>query len=118
MGRGKPYRMALKFKIWDSAMKGIFQLIQESEPYVYKEPSKEEFIEMMEKLQAQHEALRKHLAKLEDEWAKHWARKQKENGEEPPLWLMLMTAPSNNMLNHGVFYTSREFLDKHKKWLL
>lgn len=98
--------------------KGIFGQMQDAPVYKPKKLTKKDLKEFMEAAQKEHEAFVKHYAKLQDKWAKHWADKKKEHGEEPPMWLMLITSPDVNRINHGTFMTSREFMDKHKKWLI
>ena len=99
-------------------MKGIFQQIQEDgDIYNGKPISEKELIQFFEDEEKRRIAFRKKIDKMESEHTKHFVDRAKELKEEIPLWLMFMTCPRMNMMNGGVFYTSREFIDKHSKWL-
>lgn len=95
--------------------KGIMEQIRdmpEPEPITRKGLEK-----LFNTLQKQDEERRNMITKMEKAHSKHFAQRAKELGEEPPLWLMLITSPRQNMINGGHFFTSQEFLEKHSKWL-
>lgn len=98
--------------------KGIMQQIEEAGIITPKIPTEKEIREFFKKAEKERIEYNKKIVKLEKEWSKHWNNKRKEfPNEEPPMWLVLKTMPSMNHMTGGIWYTSREIMDKYKKWL-
>jgi hypothetical protein len=71
---------------------------------------------LLEKIERDAKAERKRYLKLQEDWSSHWTEKERLYGK-PPMDLMMITHPDSNRINGGIFFTSREFMEKHKKWL-
>ena len=99
-------------------MKGLIQQIEEvGKTYKPEEITRQDFIDFFEESTKQRREFLNKIDKMEKEHTKHFVKRAAELGEEAPLWLMLVTSPRMNMLNGGTFYTSREFIEKNRKWL-
>lgn len=96
---------------------GIFEQIRKMPVYKPEPLTPESLEQMFKDLQERDIAQRKRIAEMEKAHTKHFAERALELGEEPPLWLMVITAPQFNMINGGHFVTGAEFLKDNEKWL-
>ena len=97
--------------------KGIWHQIRETKPNVYKDLTKEELEESFNKIQENASKFRKKIQEMEKEHTKHFIKRSKELDEEIPMWLMLITSPSMNKHEGGVFMTGEQFYKVNEKWL-
>lgn len=104
-------------KLTHEGTEGIFAQIRKQPVCDGKPLTKKQLREMFDTMEREHRKFVERYGEMEKAHTKHFLDRAKELGEEPPLWLMMITSPSYNRMNGGHFFTSREFLEKHSKWL-
>jgi len=99
--------------------KGIWEQMQDAQPIKVKPLTKKDLENFFIQAEEKRKQYLKRLDKLEKEWVKHWTEKRKEfPNEGPPMWLVLKTMSSMNQGTGGIWMTSKEMIDKYKKWLV